>query len=101
MTYYRNAEGRNYANYPSRTIVYREDVPFIKCDDCHRHYTTDARRIHYDENGLKFVSYVPVNNYVIGDGFGKNHCVDVYPCLKLKEERTKEELAMLSHIRVK
>lgn len=73
---------RDYSNYPSRTVIYPESVPFIHCYTCGKCYTTDARQVHYDKNGNHTITYKAVTDYIRSDGYGHNLCVDTHTCVK-------------------
>lgn len=79
---YRDPSVRDYSNYPVRMVIYPESVPFINCYICGKSYTTDARQVHYDQYGRRYITYKAVTDYIRSDGYGRTSCVDQTACKK-------------------
>lgn len=93
------SEGRNYEKYPNRTVNYRENEPLIGCDYCFRQFSTDAKRISYDDYGRKLITYAAANKFIVYlRGVNRNICVDTDPCLKkqatLKQAQEEKDRAL-------
>lgn len=103
----RYSENRNYSKYPDRTVNYPENVNLISCDYCFRQFSTDAKRISYDDYGRKVVTYAAANNFIVYQrGVNRNICVDTDPCLrkqaalkKAQEEKDRERQHLIISVK--
>lgn len=75
------AEEKNYSNYPARTATHSENEREIRCRDCGKTVSTDARK-KITKNMTNFVSYQPVNEILI-----YSRQLDAYQCRNQCEKK--------------
>lgn len=72
------AEEKNYSNYPARTVTHNEDEREIRCRDCGKTVSTDARQ----KTAKGGVTYAPVNDVLI-----YSRQLDAYQCRNQCEKK--------------